>query len=53
MAGTSSGTTALDSATRELTRAVLLFSLDARARPQHSASGRSSTGSTSAASSPI
>ncbi|MFI6931325.1 hypothetical protein [Streptomyces sp. NPDC050287] len=34
MAGTSSATTALDSATRELTRTVLLFSLDGRARPR-------------------
>ncbi|WSQ13328.1 hypothetical protein OG604_39400 [Streptomyces sp. NBC_01231] len=39
MAGTSSGTTVLDSATRELTRAVLLFSLDGRARPRGTASG--------------
>lgn len=31
--GTSSGATVLDSATRELTRAVLLFSLDGRIRP--------------------
>jgi hypothetical protein len=39
VAGTSSGATALDSATRELTRAVLLFSLDGRARPRTTASG--------------
>ncbi|MEU0071708.1 hypothetical protein ABZ027_19490 [Streptomyces sp. NPDC006332] len=38
MAGTSGGTTVLDSATRELTRAVLLFSLDGRARPHSTAS---------------
>ncbi|MFD3496608.1 hypothetical protein ACFWWT_21530 [Streptomyces sp. NPDC058676] len=37
--GTSSGSTALDSATRELTRAVLLFSLAGRMRPADSPPG--------------
>ncbi len=37
--GTSSGSTALDSATRELTRAVLLFSLAGRMRPGDSPPG--------------
>ncbi|MGW0334998.1 hypothetical protein ACWD0J_24535 [Streptomyces sp. NPDC003011] len=39
MAGTSSGAAVLDSATRELTRVVLLFSLDGRARPRGTACG--------------